>query len=246
MPNGGIIWLSTKGVFLDEDYCKASTIPLRPGNFMEIEVRDNGCGIAQEHIRRIFEPFFTTKEMGQGTGLGLSSVYGTIQQHNGAITVHSEEGLGTTFQMLLPFSEYPEACSEKASDEIKRGKGCILVVEDDEIMRTTAKSILEGLGYTIMLAENGRRALEVFEKEKGRIDIVLLDMIMPVMSGRECFEKLLEIDPGVDVIVTSGFSSEEDIRKMKESGLKGFIRKPYVTSGLSRIVYEVLFENKQL
>jgi len=216
---------------------------LHPGQYIETEVRDNGCGIAREHLGRIFEPFFTTKEKGKGTGLGLSSVYGTVQQHGGSISVYSEKGIGSTFQMLLPLSENAEI-RETPEDEIRRGSGRILVVDDEEIMRSTAKAILETLGYEVTLAENGQVALDLFRQEKGRIDLILLDMIMPVMNGRECFEKVKKHNPQVKVILSSGFSTEGDLEEMKKMGLKGFIRKPYLTARLSQLVHEALYEKR--
>ncbi len=243
LPAGGTLCLNTQEITLDEHFCKTSSFELHSGQYIEIEVRDNGCGIAQEHLGRIFEPFFTTKETGKGTGLGLSSVYGTVQQHSGSITVYSEQGIGSTFQILLPLTENSKIC-EMPVGEVKRGSGSILVVDDEEVMRSTAKAILEALGYEVILAEDGQVALDLFSQHKDRIDLVLLDMIMPVMNGRECFEKLKKQDPQVSVILSSGFSTEDDLQEMKISGLKGFIRKPYLTSKLSQIVHEVLFEKR--
>jgi CheY-like chemotaxis protein len=241
MPAGGLLHVNTREVTLDEHFCTASAFELNPGRYIETEVRDNGCGIAQEHLGRIFEPFFTTKEQGEGTGLGLSSVYGTVQRHGGSISVYSEEGQGSTFQILLPLAGNT-TIGERPEGEIKRGSGCVLVVDDEEIMRSTAKAILEALGYEVMLAENGQVALDLFSRQQGGIDLVLLDMIMPVMNGRECFERLKKHDPQVKVILSSGFSREDDLQEMTKAGLRGFIRKPYLTSGLSQIVHEVLVE----
>ncbi len=243
MPEGGTLCLNTQETWLDEHFCNASSFELHPGRYIEVEVRDNGCGMPQENMGRIFEPFFTTKEKGKGTGLGLSSVYGTVQQHSGSITVYSEKGVGSVFQILLPLAEKAKIC-EMPEGEVKRGSGSILVVDDEEIMRSTAKAILEALGYEVILAEDGQVALELFSQEKDRIDLVLLDMIMPVMNGRECFERLKKQDPQVNVILSSGFSTEDDLQEMKKSGLKGFIHKPYLTSRLSQIVHEVLFEKR--
>lgn len=244
MPEGGILRLNTQNVWIDEYFCGASSFELQPGQYLEVEVQDNGCGIAQEHLGYIFEPFFTTKEQGKGTGLGLSSVYGTVQQHSGAINVYSELGEGTSFLILLPISEDAEkACTNFV--DIKTGSGCILVVDDEEIMRSTAKAILESLGYEVIVAEDGEKALEIYKREKSKVDLVLLDMIMPVMNGKVCFEKLRKYDPQVPVILSSGFSTEDDLQEMRRSGLKGFIRKPYLTSALSRIVFEVLHESRK-
>lgn len=243
MSAGGTLSLNTREIALDEHFCKTSSFELHPGQYIEIEVRDNGCGIAREHLGRIFEPFFTTKETGKGTGLGLSSVYGTVKQHNGSITVYSEKGIGSTFQILLPLAEDSTICEMPVS-QIKKGSGVILVVDDEEVMRSTAKAILEALGYEVILAEDGQVALDLFSQNKDRIDLVLLDMIMPVMNGRECFERLKKQDPQVNVILSSGFSTEDDLQEMKKAGLKGFIRKPYLASKLSQIVHEALNEKR--
>lgn len=239
MPNGGLLKITTQEVEIDELFCQSSTFNLQPGRFIELEIQDSGCGIPQEDLTRIFEPFFTTKEKGEGTGLGLSTVYGTMQQHNGAINVYSEVGKGTVFQILLPITSKEEP-ADRDVVEVIRGSGCILVVDDEEIMRVTARKILENLGYTVLLAENGKKAVELFRKEKNRIDLVLLDMIMPMMNGRDCFEQLRKIEADVKVVLSSGFSREEDLQEMMRDGLTGFIRKPYLTSALSRVIDEAL------
>ncbi len=242
MPEGGILRLNTQNTWVDEDY-GTSSFKLQPGQYIEVEVQDNGCGIAQEHLGYIFEPFFTTKEQGKGTGLGLSSVYGTVQQHSGAINVYSELGKGTSFLILLPICEDAEKVLTNFVD-IKKGSGCILVVDDEVIMRSTAKAILESLGYEVLMAEDGEKALEIYKREKGRIDLVLLDMIMPVMNGKVCFKKLRKYDPQARVMLSSGFSTEDDLQEMRRSGLKGFIRKPYLISTLSRSIFEALQEER--
>jgi len=239
MPEGGLLKISTQEVQIDELFCQSSSFKLEPGGFIELEVRDSGCGISQEDLQRIFEPFFTTKEKGEGTGLGLSTVYGTVQQHNGAIDVYSEVDKGTVFKILFPTSGREGFVSKKDFD-VPHGSGRILIVDDEEIMRFTAQEILEKYGYTVLLAENGKEAVELFAKEKARIDLVLLDMIMPVMNGRDCFKQLKTIDPEVKVVLSSGFSREDDFQEMMRDGLLGFIRKPYLTSALCRTIHDAL------
>jgi PAS domain S-box-containing protein len=156
MPNGGVLKVSTQEVQIDELFCQSSTFNLLTGKYIKLEVRDTGCGIPQEDLTRIFDPFFTTKAKGEGTGLGLSTVYGTIQQHNGAINVYSEVGKGTVFQILLPVTTKEEPV-DKDLPEVISGSGCILVVDDEEIMRVTARIILENLGYTVLVADNGEK-----------------------------------------------------------------------------------------
>ncbi|MBN2711934.1 MAG: PAS domain S-box protein [Planctomycetes bacterium] len=240
MPEGGEIQISTQTTVLDKHYCLASTFDLVPGEYLQINIRDTGHGISAENLSRIFDPFFTTKEVGHGTGLGLAAVYGAIQKHHGAITVYSEEGVGTNFQILLPLAHDAPVSPEKASPEPVRGIGRILVVDDEPVMRMTAQDILEDLGYSVLLAENGKQALEQYRQEADNIDLVILDMIMPEMNGRDCFHAIREIRPDARVLLSSGFAPDEDIEKMQNSGLMGFVRKPYRLVALSQQVANCL------
>ena len=235
MSQGGAMSLNTEIQELDELACAAFSFQLLPGRYLEIEVRDSGCGISPKHLDRIFDPFFTTKEQGVGTGLGLASVYGTVQQHGGAITVYSEEGVGSTFRILLPLADFGEKTRQNIPI-IQKGSGRILVVDDEEVMRVTAQAILEGLGYEVKLAINGEHALKVYRNNPQPIDVVILDMIMPLMNGRDCFAALKQYDPDVCVILSSGFVSDDDLIAMKKNGLNGFIRKPYRSESLSEIL----------
>ena len=243
MPDGGTITYSTINIELDQIYCNTSIFDIEPGEYLEVEIRDNGSGIPLGIINRIFEPFFTTKKQGSGTGLGLAAVYGTIQNHHGAITVYSEEEVGTVFQIYLPATTEDADFIQK-DEEILRGSGTILVVDDEEIIRVTAKSILEKFGYKVLLAEDGKDAVELFQKQYTEIDLVLMDVIMPKMNGREAFYKMREIDPICKVFISSGFTKDEDISKLKDKGLCGFVRKPYRMSELSKLLKNVLGEDK--
>ncbi len=243
MPEGGTIRISTREICIDQWACEASPFDIKAGCFIEIDVSDTGIGIPKENLTRIFEPFFTTKEQGHGTGLGLASVYGAIKQHDGAISVYSEIGKGTVFQMLLPLTG--EQVSPADMEEIKTGTGRILLADDDEIMRNTASAILEKLGYEVQMAENGQEALDIFTRDHEKIDLVILDMTMPVMNGMDCFEQIRSIDPHAPVIMTSGFSSDEDLALMKQMGLRAFISKPFLTAALSRTVHDIIHENKR-
>ncbi len=240
MPAGGKICFITRNQMLAETTYSAAGLPLAPGEFLEIEVRDTGCGIPPEHLGKIFDPFFTTKEQGKGTGLGLAALYGTIQQHNGTVKVDSEIGSGTSFTILLPLAEKDTEITDIKPVK-KTGSGRILVVDDEEVMRLTARAILEDLGYTVKTAQNGLEALSVYKTAS--FDAVILDMVMPVMNGRDCFEKLLQLDPSAKVILSSGFTRESDLTEMKKKGLKNFIRKPYRSSELSQVLHKTLKEN---
>jgi PAS domain S-box-containing protein len=239
MPDGGEITISTRNLILDKIYCQASPFDLSPGEFMEIEVRDTGYGIPHENLQKIFEPFFTTKDQGKGTGLGLSAVYGIVKKHHGAISVYSEPDTGTVFHILLPGSE-EKADPIAGNESIKKGTGLVLLVDDEAFIRITAKSMLESMGYEVLLAENGKAGVDLFEKEYKKIDLVLLDMVMPVMNGQEAYEKMKQIDGDVKVIISSGFSKPDDINELRKSGLAGFIRKPYFKVELSQLVADVL------
>ncbi len=230
MPEGGELSFTITQTELDGAYCLASPFDIEPGLYIEVIVRDTGIGIPFDNIHRIFEPFYTTRPQGGGSGLGLSAVYGTVQQHNGAITVSSEEETGTIFQLFLPLAEnqclLKDAPLIGKEKEALRGSGIILVIDDEDVIRTTAGSILESLGYRVLMAENGRQGLELFQSEHQSIDLVLVDMVMPEMNGQECFFHMKEIDPDVRVILASGFSRDADLDELKKAGLKGFLRKP--------------------
>jgi PAS domain S-box-containing protein len=239
MPDGGTISISTKDIELDEAYCNKSIFEIVPGTYLEFTVTDTGVGIDPKNLSRIFEPFFTTKAQGKGTGLGLAAVYGTVQQHKGAITVSSKIDQGTTFQVLLPLTFEKEYLKEKIP-ECHKGSGHILIVDDEEILRVTSQALLTNLGYKVTLAENGKHALEIFEKNPDSFDLVLLDMIMPEMNGKDCFKAMRKIRPNLLVILASGFTQENDLKEMESQGLNGFLNKPFRRANLSQIVSDVL------
>jgi len=243
MPNGGELIFTTRNLFLNHDFCASSPFDIRSGDYLEIEIKDTGIGIPPENLEKIFEPFFTTKEIGQGTGLGLAAVYGTVVEHTGAIYVSSEPGKGTTFKMYLPLSSQA-AVEAKSDDEVVMGSGRILVVDDEEIIRITTKAALEALNYEVITAEDGVEAVEIFRREHETIDLVFLDMIMPKINGRETFEKIKSIDKNARVIMSSGFSRDEDMDDLKQKGLSGFIRKPYRRAEISRVVATAFQQKK--
>src|ERR1051325_8029236 len=214
----------------------------RGGSFICMSVSDSGCGIAPENLRRIFEPFFTTKEVGKGTGLGLATVYGIVKQHQGWIEVNSQPGAGTTFRVYFPTSDKAVDAPEKAArdDKVRGGHETILVVEDEPVLRELARMILKDYDYEVLEAATGHEALKVWEKHKGKIDLLLTDMVMPEgMSGRELAEKLRRQKPELKVIYTSGYSAdvmgqENGVRDIK------FLQKPYPPPELAQAVRECL------
>jgi CheY-like chemotaxis protein len=239
MPDGGTLTFSTANIELEEMYCANAPFDITPGTYLQVTVRDTGCGIAKENLKRIFEPFFTTREINKGTGLGLAAVYGAVQQHKGAITVYSEIGHGTEFSIYLPLAHHREAVT-RIPEELVFGDGCILVVDDEPVVRITAKSMLERLGYSVLEAENGKEGLEVYTQHQQHISLVLLDMLMPIMDGTSCFFHLKAVNPEVKVIISSGFTRAADLVNLKENGLCNFIRKPYSMTQISQVIAQAL------
>ncbi|MEA1923467.1 MAG: PAS domain S-box protein [Pseudomonadota bacterium] len=233
-----------KGTKLTIETCNFEVIHqhhlgLTPGNYVKASVSDNGCGIDNETIKRIFEPFFSTKQRGQGTGLGLSSVYGIIKNHDGTITVYSEVGIGTTFNIFLPAITKAAKETGKNRQKIVTGNATILLVDDEAIVREVNEEILSELGHRVLSAGNGRQALEIYQEKGGEIDLVILDMIMPEMSGAEVFTKLKELNPKVKVLLASGYSVEGQSAKIMAQGCSGFIQKPFTLELLSNKINEI-------
>ena len=239
MPEGGEIHIGTCNRHLDEAYCNANAFAIKPGDYIEIEIRDTGTGISPACLDRIYEPFFTTKTPGKGTGLGLAAVYGTVQDHHGEISVSSELGAGTSFHILLPCMECPLPAPH-SSEKIIAGTGHILLVDDEEYIRMTEKLLLEDMGYRVLLASDGREAVEIFQKNHENIDIVIMDMMMPEMDGYEACQKMKEIDTNCKVIITSGFTDNTPLGESSQAEVAGFIRKPYKISELSQLIAQIL------
>ncbi|BCS95165.1 hypothetical protein DSLASN_07970 [Desulfoluna limicola] len=239
MPAGGELWIDTRDITLDRPFCDATSFCIEPGRYLEINIGDTGHGITPENLDKIFDPFFTTKGQGKGTGLGLAAVHSIMRDHHGAVTVSSEPGVGTQFHLYLPLTD--DIPMDEGDDQhVEEGSGTILVVDDEKIIRITAKAMLEQMGYTVLLAKNGEEALEVFQKSRDDIDLVVLDMVMPVKNGRETFAGMKGLAPECRVILSSGFSRENSIEDLKSMGLSGFIRKPFRQWELSRLISDVL------
>ena len=239
MPNGGSLAFASTIKIMDEIACRTMSLSLTPGRYVEIAVCDTGVGMTQEVIEHIFEPFFTTKAMGKGTGLGLAAVYGTVQNHKGELFVQSRPGVGSLFKLYLPVIE--DVTGDIAcSSDIVTGSGGILLVDDEKILREVGCELLEDLGYSVYLAENGVDALEVFSAHRNEISLVILDLIMPKMGGEEAFLHLRIQSPELKVLFCSGFSSEDTSAELAKLGACGFIHKPYNRSELSRAVAEAI------
>ena len=238
MPEGGAVYLKTRNVMLDNSYVKSFKV--EPGKYVEISVSDTGVGIDRETRKRIFEPFFTTKEMGRGTGLGLASVYGIIKSHGGYIDVCSEKEKGTTFTIYLPASEKEAIRDKEVSPETIKGSGTILLIDDEKMILDVGCELLEELGYTVLSALSGRQALEIFQKNTDKIDLVIMDMIMPGMGGGETFDRLRNINPNIKVLLSSGYSVNGQATKILRRGCNGFIQKPFNLNQLAEKIGKIM------
>jgi PAS domain S-box-containing protein len=236
MPGGGDITITTGNI----EFTSYGTDQPSPGKYVRINIEDSGMGIEEHLLDRIFEPFFTTKEMGRGTGLGLAMVYSIIKNHGGNIFVKSQPGSGTVFTIFLPASEKKLVMEKKTIGETVRGKETILLVDDEEVIRTVTREILESLGYLVFSAANGHEAVAIFKEKSREIDLVLLDMIMPDMKGSQTYEHLKEINPTIKVLLCSGYSVDGQAEQLLAKGCNDFIQKPYTVMQLSQKVRSVL------
>lgn len=239
MPEGGRLMLQTSNVTIDPDYARLH-LDARPGDFVRLRVEDTGQGIPPDIRSRIFEPFFTTKEPGKGTGLGLATVFGIVKQHEGWLECYSEVGQGTRFDVYLPRSSKAEpATTLPASPPPRAGHETILLVDDEAIIRNLGKAILGRYGYQVLLAADGLDALEVYRRHRGQIDLVVLDLTMPRLSGRDAFHRLRELNPAVRILFASGYSAEH-VASSDGDHLQDFVSKPYRPDELARAVREIL------
>jgi PAS domain S-box-containing protein len=241
MPEGGNLTIQTRTVTLDADYCAAHP-ETEPGEYVRLRFSDDGVGMDRETLEHIFDPFFTTKEVGKGTGLGLSTVYGIIGNHGGHVTCESEWDRGTTFRIYLPvFPEDVKAAviGGRAPEVVRGGDETILVVDDERPVLDLIRESLGNHGYTVLAAEDGEQALEIFRGDT-RVDLVILDIGMPGMGGRACLRELLKSDPRAKVIIASGYSSDEDAKEALAAGATGFVAKPYRVAELFGKIRDLL------
>ncbi len=244
MPQGGTLTVKTSVATLGHDFVEKHA-EAKEGEYVVLSLTDTGVGMNKETMERIFDPFFTTKEVGKGTGLGLPMVYGVVKNHGGFVLVHSEPGAGATFELFLPVSGRAEATESAPVETAHEQKGLILVVDDEEPLRFLVKEMLEAHGYRVLLAETGPQAVKVYGERNGDISLVILDMIMPEMGGRETFLKLKEIDPTVRALLSTGYGQDGDVQEAVESGARGFIQKPYRLGELVSRVRTALGANEQ-
>ena len=239
MPEGGDLAIETENTIFSEEYARPFNIV--PGNFVKISVADTGMGMDDATQQRIFDPFFTTKEMNRGAGLGLSSTYGIIKKHGGIIHVDSKKGEGTKFTIYLPATTEKVKKEEiELPEEILTGTETILLVDDEEVVIEVVEEMLEDMGYTVLSAKSGKEALEVFKKNIDRVDLIILDMIMPDMKGGDVYDRIKRLDPDIKVLLSSGYSIDGQATKILERGCNGFLQKPFSMELLSKKIREIL------
>jgi PAS domain S-box-containing protein len=243
MPRGGQLYVRTDNVTLAET--DARICDTAPGDYVKVSITDTGTGMDAQVLKRIFEPFFTTKAAEGGSGLGLASAYGIIRNHGGIIKAYSELGHGSTFSIYLPSSR-KQAAEKKRSypPNLIPGTGGILLVDDESLILNATSEILQLLGYTVYQAESGQEAVDVYREKQGAIDVVILDMILPGMSGSEVLKILKEMNPDVRVILSSGYSLRGEVQKVMESGCRDFIQKPYVLAELTQMLHRLLSDGE--
>ena len=245
MSSGGTLTVSTSNVVLDDSFVKPYS--LTPGSYLKISVADTGAGMDEKSIQRIFEPFYTTRPMGEGTGLGLASVFGIIKKHKGIITVDSQVGRGSTFSIYLPAARILQKPKETQKPRVvpsvkrpEKGSGTILVVDDEEYILNADKAMLNELGYEVLLANGGKEALRIFDENKDRINLLILDLIMPDLSGEIVYDRIKALRPDVRVILSSGYSIEGQAESILKRGCDGFIQKPYNLNQLAQKIKQIL------
>lgn len=238
MPGGGRVYVKTANV--THQQIRTEDDVVKPGPYARVSVSDTGIGMDPKIRSRIFEPFFTTKELGQGTGLGLASVYGIVKGHDGYIGVETEIDRGTTFEIYLPASGERAADEEGDPETVIKGTGCILVVDDEPVVLKVTSRLLKHLGYTVLEADSGRDAVRIYKRHRNSIDLVILDMIMPDIGGGEVYDRLRDINPAVKALLASGYTLDGQASRILRRGCNGFIQKPFSMGQLSQKIAGIL------
>ncbi|MCZ7406063.1 MAG: PAS domain S-box protein, partial [Candidatus Methanoperedens sp.] len=240
MPDGGILNITASNFFIDESYARIN-IEAKAGSYVVISVSDTGIGIPPKILDRIFEPFFTTKEFGKGTGLGLSTALAIVKSHGGFINVYSEVGKGTTFRVYLPAIKTEMQNVEEQKLELQSGQGeLVLVAEDEDSIREVTVSTLEKYGYNVLAASDGADAAALYAQNKDKINVILMDMMMPVMDGHASIRAIRKINPGVKIITVSGLAEKDKLAKIADTRVHAFLSKPYTAERLLKTIREVI------
>jgi len=243
MPAGGDLYIQTKNEMLDENL--AGAYGVRPGKYVAISITDTGIGMDGKTLKRVFDPFFTTKDKERGTGLGLASAYGIIQNHDGMIIVESEKGRGATFHIYLPATEKFVIDDQKDDQKILVGTETILLVDDEEMIIDVGAQVLKKLGYEVLTARDGKEAIEVYQQNRQKVAMIILDLIMPEMGGGETYDRLKEIDPNVKVLLSSGYSLDGQATEILNRGCNGFLQKPFSMRDLSQKLREIIAQQNR-
>jgi len=241
MPNGGKLIVKTKNITVDDTFYQ-NYPELKSGEYIQLTFTDTGDGMTDEIMKRMFEPFFTTKTEGEikGTGIGLASVYGIVKNHNGVIDVDSEVNQGTSFIIYLPKGQKEQKSISVIAQKFYQGKGTILIVDDEEIIREMAKESIESLGYSVITANDGKDGVKVYQERHSEIDGVILDMQMPNLSGKEAFVRMKEINPDIRALLSTGYGHNEEAQEILDLGVKDLLSKPYHLKDLSNSLKQFL------
>jgi CheY-like chemotaxis protein len=229
---------------LNEEFCKAH-LGAEPGEYVLLSISDTGHGIDKEILEHVFEPFYSTKEVGKGTGLGLAMVYGIVKNHDGYILCYSEMSKGTTFKIYLPalYQDGQKRMTSAIEDQLKGGNETILLVDDEEYIRELGVELFSDVGYKVLTATDGESALELYQKEQEGIDLVILDLVIPGMGGKKCYEEILKINPKARILIVSGYSVNGPGKEALKAGAKGFVGKPFDVAHMLETVRDILDED---
>jgi CheY-like chemotaxis protein len=244
MIDGGELTFSTDIVEMEETFCKTFPCEINAGPYVHICISDTGIGMDKKIMQRIFEPFFTTKEQGKGSGMGLAAVYGTVLSHKGAVTVNSEPGQGSSFHLYFPLLKTNAEISRPAGETnpSEQGHGHVLVVDDEPMVSESMKKMLQQSGYTVTLAKNGREGFDYYKENWKSVDLVILDMIMPVMGGKDTFIAMKQINPDIIALLASGYSLDSESQDILDMGVKGIIQKPFTISKLRQNIATLIHD----
>ncbi|OPX36674.1 MAG: hypothetical protein B1H12_06625 [Desulfobacteraceae bacterium 4484_190.2] len=238
MPQGGSLLLKTMNVTHED--MKDKCYKPKQGNYVLFSLTDTGVGMDRKTMERIFEPFFTSRGLGNGTGLGLASVYGTVKAHGGYIDVYSEKGHGATFKIYLPAIGMKPKKEKNADTDVMKGRETVLLVDDEDVVADVGDQMLRKLGYEVLVARSGKEAIQYYEPKRDKIDMVILDMIMPDMNGGEVYDRIKEINPYAKILLSSGYSIDGQAADILERGCDGFIQKPFSMEVLSGRIRKIL------